>query len=82
VFSILGCQLLEKKKLIFTLVGLRTHYFDFIHVPELLRISLNKQQIKMQLYIKSLCGTSCSLSAVSLHFLSLSPVARDLTNEI
>jgi hypothetical protein len=36
----------------------------------------------MQLYVKPIRGTSCSFSAVSLHFLSLSPVARDLTNEI
>jgi hypothetical protein len=64
------------KDLIYILVGLRTHYIDFTHVPQLLGMSLNKQQIKMQLYVKSICGTPCSLSAVSLHFLSLSPVAR------
>jgi len=36
-----------RKDLIYILVGLRTHYFDYIHVPELLRMSLNKKQIKL-----------------------------------
>ena len=70
-----------RKELIYALVGLRTHYFDFIRTWTTQNI-VKKQQIKFQLYIKSICGTSCSFSTVSLHFLSLSPVARNLTNEL
>ena len=79
-FRVLGCQLLENNLFIYWNVYVHI-IFDFIHVPELLKMSLNKQQIEMQLYIVYLWYVVFLVSRFAV-FLSLSPVAGDLAIEI